>query len=164
MANVFEIKVKIDRESDLYEPLNPEKELNQDITAYMERQIADRNIGEKVLIHIISQESVNEQDVSKAFWDWIHGIEDSFQKQRKTNWVKQAWMFIVGVAFIAAGLFLQSHVNIVVYTVVSTIGAFAMWEAAAIWIVEGPSNKIRKRVLKNITKGVEFQFETIDGL
>ena len=160
MVNVFEIKVKIDRESDLYEPLNPEIELNQDITAYMERQITDRNIGEKVLIHIISKEPVNEQDVSKAFWDWIHGIEDSFQKTRKTNWIKQAWMFVVGVAFIAAGLFLQSHVNIVVYTVLSTIGAFAMWEAAAIWIVEGPSNKIRKQILKNITKGAEFQFET----
>jgi len=160
MANVFEIKVKINEESDLYEPLNPEKELNQDITAYMERQITDRNIGEKVLIHIISQESVNEQDVTKAFWDWIHGIEASFRKTQKTNWIKQAWMFFIGVAFIATSLFAQPHVNVVVFTVLSTIGAFALWEAAAIWIVEGPTNRIRKRVLKNMAKGVEFQFET----
>ena len=113
MANVFEIKVKINEESELYEPLNPDKELSPDITDYLERQIMDRNIGENVLIHVISKEPLSEENVKTAFWDWIHGIESS-----------------------------------------------ALWEAAAIWIVEGPANRIRKRVLKNMAKGVEFQFET----
>ncbi len=160
MANVFEIKVKINEESDLYEPLNPDKELSPDITDYLERQIMDRNIGENVLIHVISKEPLSEENVKTAFWDWIHGIEASFRKRQKGNWIKQAWMFFVGVAFIATSLFAQPHVNVVVFTVLSTIGAFALWEAAAIWIVEGPTNRIRKRVLKNMAKGVEFQFET----
>lgn len=42
--------------------------------------------------------------------------------------------------------------NYIIYTIVSTIGSFAIWEASDIWIVENLDSKIEKRKLQGLLK------------
>ena len=59
--DTHEVKIRINEESDLYEPLSPDIELSSDGISYLEQKIDERNRGERVLFHIISAEPVNEQ-------------------------------------------------------------------------------------------------------
>jgi len=69
-------------------------------------------------------------------------------------------MFGLGVLFITISLALQPVVNVVWFTVLSTIGAFSMWEAASIWIVQNPKLSMRKRIVARLSKQLTYRFST----
>ena len=103
---------------------------------------------------------IDKEELQQAFSRWSDSIELSLNREKKDNRIKQAWMFSIGVLFIALSVAIQSSVSMVVYTVLSTIGAFSMWEAAAIWIVENPEIRIKKRLIRKITNNIQFIFTT----
>lgn len=75
--------------------------------------------------------------------------------------LKQFWMFGIGVLFIAFGLYTSDKLPALIGEIISTIGAFAMWETASIWIVENPENRIKQRWIKLITQ-TEITCETLN--
>lgn len=154
--NKNEIIIKIKNEQDLYIPFNPEKELKKEVIDYIGSKIEEMTSGEEIRIHIISEEAVDAEDIRQAFSQWSYNIQLSLNREKWKNRKKQAWMFCIGVVFIALSVALQGKVSMVVYTVLSTIGAFSMWEAAAIWIVENPENRIKKRLIRRITNNMKF--------
>ena len=42
--------------------------------------------------------------------------------------------------------------NSIIYTIISTIGSFAIWEASNIWIIENMESKIKRRILTSLLK------------
>ena len=61
-------------------------------------------------------------------------------------------MFGIGVLFIAFGLYASDMLPALTGEIISMIGAFSMWEAASIWIVENPENRIKQRWIKLIAQ------------
>ena len=154
-----EIKMKIKKESDLYEPLSPDKELSSIVISYLEQKISSKNTQDRVLLHIYSAEPVNEQNVRTALSAWGTSIEGSLERQRQINWARQLWMFAIGIIFTVLSVVLEQNENIVSLTVLSAIGGFAMWDAAQVWISENPVIKLKKKILQQLSDEFELRIE-----
>ena len=72
--------------------------------------------------------------------------------------IQQLWMFIVGFVFIGLSLMIDETSNAVLFTVLSTIGAFSMWEAASIFIIQNPKLRRRKFILKKLSHDIIINF------
>ncbi len=101
--------------------------------------------------------------MKQAFHQWICDEDEGIKREFHKNNVQQAWMFGVGVLFIAVSLLLDGKVGMVWYTVLSTIGAFSMWEAAGIWIIHNPKLRMRKKIAKAIGENAEIKIVKNNG-
>ncbi len=155
------INLNIENEKELYNPFDTEADfLSEDIKSYITNRMGDKSIGEEVKIRIISPCSVNQERIKKAFHKWVDEEENAIKKEFRRNFVQQIWMFAIGVVFIALSLFLENKIGVVWYTVLSTIGAFSMWEAASIWIIQNPKLRLRRRTVKKIRSDTVIEIET----
>lgn len=151
------IKLHIEKENDLYNSFNPDEDLiSEDVKSYMLDQIRDKAIGDDVQLQIISPEEIDEERISRAVHNWAEKDKKVIKADFRKNVVQQIWMFGIGVVFIALSLMLESRVGVVWFTVLSTIGAFSMWEAASIWIVQNPKLRIRKRIIGKLERGIKI--------
>ena len=149
----YVIKLHIRNETELYHPFDPERLLlSNETLGYLRAKYQERKMLEKLTVEIDSDGPVDRGRVEAAFGALVASEEAILQKKRRTDGVKQLWMFLIGAAFLAAGLVLPSAVPPLVSTIISTIGAFSMWEAARIWIVEIPANRRRKLWLRTLAK------------
>ena len=71
-------------------------------------------------------------------------------------------MFFVGFAFVMLSTILESRIPTVLFTVTSTIGAFAIWEASAIWIIENPRIQLSRQVKRKLFKDMKLEFAITD--
>lgn len=147
-----EIKLKIHDESDLYSSLDPDnKLLSEDITSYFQRKYTEKTAPlEKTIIHIFSDVPLNEERVRKNIKSYTENELAILAKKKKRSLVKEVWLFILGIIFIALWLVLESVTESVVATVVCIVGWFAVWEAANIWLVESPEMRLAKIQLKKM--------------
>lgn len=159
MAEKIEIRLRIHDEDELYSPFDEERlTISDDVVDYIFRRYKEKKFGEKMIIRIVSDEDVDIDNIKKAFGKYLDVERLQLQKEKKTNTVKQLWMFGVGVLFIAVGLYAASVLPALLGEIISTIGAFAMWEAASIWIVENPRNRVKRKWIDSLTQ-TELTFE-----
>lgn len=152
---MYEIKLKINDEADLYNPLDPDCVLlSEDVSSYLNRKLSEKNFDplEKNVIHIISSVPLDEERVRKNIVSYTESELKILSKKKKRSVIKQLWLFLLGVIFIALWLFLDSITENVIATVVCIVGWFAVWEAANIWLVENPEMRVRKLVLQRMEK------------
>ena len=102
---------------------------------------------------------MNEQNVREALSAWRTSIERSLEKYRQINWARQLWMFVIGIVFTVLSVILERNENIVSLTVLSAIGGFAMWDAAAVWISENPLLKMKEKMLQQLSDDYELRIE-----
>jgi hypothetical protein len=154
----FEIKIKIHEEADLYNPLDPEgSELSDEVISYMVRKYQEKGRKEKHIIHIISDEPVDEEKVRNSFLAYSTKEEMIFGNVRNRITLKQLTLFVIGILFISLWLFASSRTENLLVEILSIIGSFALWEAADIWIVEKPVRRIEEKRLKKLMQAeVEF--------
>ena len=141
------VSLLIDKEEDIYCPFNNDHELNEEVTDYLIRKFVEGKTGNGILVRILSKEKVDESQVRDAFDKWIELANNQMKNEYRRNMTKQGLMIVIGIGFIILSLLLQDRVNAVIFTVLSTISAFAMWESAAIWIVENPKLRIQARMI-----------------
>ncbi|MBQ8668128.1 MAG: hypothetical protein IJ661_08080 [Lachnospiraceae bacterium] len=150
---MYEVKIRVEDESELYHSFDPEQQLiNGDVIDYILEKIREKDIHDKLSIHIICQNEVNIENVRNAFAQYIRSNKTALKKEQKRNNIKQLWMFVIGVIAISLSLMLSGHVPELLSEIVSTVGAFSLWEAASIWIVENPVIRLKKarlRILSN---------------
>jgi hypothetical protein len=154
----FEIKIKIHEEADLYNPLDPEgSELSDEVISYMVLKYQEKGRKEKHIIHIISDEPVDEEKVRNSFLAYSTKEEMIFGNVRNRITLKQLTLFVIGILFISLWLFASSRTENLLVEILSIIGSFALWEAADIWIVEKPVRRIEEKRLKKLMQAeVEF--------
>ena len=150
------IKLRIEEEKELYNHFDPDGTLlSEDVKTYVLSQVTEKPMPDPYTISIVSPAAVDEDRVRLAFNRWIVEEEKTIKEGYKSNILQQIWMFFIGVVFITLSLFLKEKVSVVWFTVLSTIGAYSMWEAASIWIIHNP--RLRRRLimvkkLKNDTR------------
>ena len=154
---MYEVKIKVDSESELYNPLDPEQEsINGDVIDYIFEKCREKENRDKLQIHIICQNEVSVEKVKNAFSHYFKSQNAVLRKEKKRNNIKQLWMFMIGVIGISLSLVLNGHVPGLLSEIVSTVGAFSLWEAASIWIVENPAIRLRKARLRMLSNSEVF--------
>ena len=160
MTETFKIKLRIHSEDELYNPFDEDnRTLSSDVADYLYERYKEKGLKEKLEIHITSDEDIDIEKLRSAFFSYCDSQRMQLLKEKNRNMIKQAWMFGIGVLFIAFGLYASDRLPALTGEIISTIGAFSMWEAASIWIVQNPENRIRQRWIKLITQ-TEITCET----
>ena len=153
MAEVFEIAISIQNENELYNSFDDSKmTISSDVIDYIFEKYQNRGLLEKLVIHIISDEPVDKDNLTKAFQNYLDTQRLQLTKQKRRNMVKQLWMFGIGVVFIGFGIYATDKLPTLIGEIISTVGAFSMWEAASIWIVENPGNSLKKHWIDILEK------------
>lgn len=159
---MYEINLKIREEKELYNPLDEScRTLSSEVSDYLTGQYGKKKLTDGILLKIKCDGPVNRERVCAAFQELIREQELHNTNQKRTNRLKQLWLFCIGVLFVTAAILLDGILGSVPLELVSIVGSFAVWEAANIWIVENPRNQIAKLMLKklNATKIVIEQTE-----
>lgn len=152
------IPLKIEKENDLYNPFDTEKNLSEDVKNYIEGKIPYKAAKEDVIIRIIHEEPVSKEDVKAAFLRWIDASRAELERQSKKNLLMMLYLFAFGVVLIALSLFLQPKVSTLLFTFITTLGTFSIWEGASVWIIKGPALRIQKKIFQSIIKATEIEF------
>ena len=153
------IKLKIDTEQDLYNPYDADELiLKDDIKSYIVDKIEKSDNSQRIEIQLISNEEISRDNVGRALNEWFKSEENDIKKAYRKNMIQQLWMFIVGFVFIGLSLMIDETSNAVLFTVLSTIGAFSMWEAASIFIIQNPKLRRRKFILKKLSHDIIINF------
>ena len=156
---MYTIKIKVDEEKDLYNSFDADDVLlSEDVKSYITGRLVGRKLGDHVEIMIVSSNPIDKDRLRKAFHTWNTEEEQDIKREYRRNILQQFWMFVVGVVFIALSLFFEDKVGMVWYTVLSTIGAFSMWEAASILIIQNPRLRMRKKITKAIGKNARIKY------
>ena len=162
-GNKFEIMIRIHDESELYNSFDPNQlTLNDDLLGYINNSLKERKRGEKTILHIISDSSINEKQFKLALDNNFNNMRDEFSKRKKGNQLNAIRMFMIGVFFILLGIALNGRISTISTTVIETLGSFSIWESANIWLEELPKLKLTQRVLEFLSDP-EIKVEIING-
>ncbi len=149
------IKLQIDDEKELFSTLNPDEESFTDgIKSYILRNLSKADIDHKITIRFFSSRPVSEDRIKKAVDTWIKEEKADLHEKNRDNMRHQFWMFGIGVVFLSLAIFLQPKVNLIWFTILSTIGSLSLWEAANIWIIENPKMLKIKKTIEKLEKNV----------
>ena len=153
MAETFEINLRIHSEDELYNSFDEDHQtISSDIIDYLYSRYQEKELHEKLTVHIISDVPIDIDNLKAAFRFYLDSQRKTLAKERRKNTIKQLWMFGIGVLFIGLGIYASGRLPALPGEIISTIGAFSMWEAASIWIVENPKNRVSRRWLDIISK------------
>ncbi|MBR6444437.1 MAG: hypothetical protein IKS63_03305 [Firmicutes bacterium] len=145
------IKLKVENESDLYNPFDMEgKTLSDDVKNYIMEKLQLDKSDKGVEIRVFANEEIDRGKLEDALNEWVDQEEGMAQKSYRRNLIQQLFMFIFGLVFIVLSILLESKINVIWSTILSTIGAFSIWESCSIWIVRNPKLKIRRRIIKKL--------------
>ena len=154
-----DIALSVRDEEQLYNSFDPQRNLlNDEVKAYLLSKVQIKGRMDGVNLEVRSATALDEERFASGIDRWVAEEEQSIKESRRRNTIQQSWMFGLGVLFITLSLLLQPMVGTVWFTVISTIGAFSMWEAASIWIVHNPRLKMRRRAVKRLEEQLTLRF------
>ncbi len=160
----YYINLKVEREQDLYNPFDPEKNLSEDVKGYIMNKLSNKHGHSAVRIRIIHREPVREKDVRDAFSRWVEDSKTEMKRLEKRNIIKMLWLFAVGIAIIAISLIIQSTISALLFTIITTVGTFSIWEGGNIWIMAGPELRLQQMIFKRLIKSADIEFISEDTL
>ena len=156
--NTYTIKVKVTNKSEVYNSYDPDGlTLNEDMIDYIRSFSVKCRNANRVTIEFISDTSLDEEKLRKAFAIMLDDETQKLRQEKKRNNIRQLWMLGIGCLFIIMGLLLGSYTGELTAAILSSVGSFSLWEAAAIWIVENPKNRLKRRWLEHL-KNTELTF------
>ena len=154
----IEIPLRIESDNDLYNKLDPTRStIDDSVYDYMFEKMSDIRRGERVRVNVFSAQKLDEERVRKAFMDNLDDHLAKLHRERMTNRMNQARLFIIGIAFISFWLTASAYLDGIWPEVLSIIGSFSVWEAANIWIKDNPSLKYRRLKVERL-KDAEINF------
>ena len=161
MKDSYLIRLHIREESELYNPLDPEQLLmSDDVRGYLRAKAAERPRSEMMKVRIESDRPVDRERVKAGFAALIEGERAGLKRERRQNTIKQLWTFLIGIILISVSIVIRKSVPELIATIVSTIGAFAVWEAAGVWILDNPAARQKKIWIDRLAK---TEIEVLDG-
>ena len=158
-----EIYINVENENDIYNTFGGPGELNDEFVDYVIGKLKESEILEPVQLVFQSPEPMNEQRVRDSLSMWIKKERHELQREERANKLHQLWLVIIGVVFVAISIAVELLVSEFSFTILSTIGAFALWEAANVWIVENPQLRLRRLLVKHMNNNYTVIFKTLNG-
>ena len=159
---MYEIKIKIHEEADLYNAFDPDQvQLKDEVVSYITRKYQEKERTDQYCMHIITDVPVDEERVRRNFRKYVEEEVGIIRRDHKRSSMKQALLFIIGIAFIAIWAAMSSKTGVIILEVLSIIGSFAVWEAANVWIVDKPAMQLQQLRLKKMME-TEVRFTVLD--
>lgn len=158
-----EIYINVDSESDIYSTFGGPGELNGEFVDYVIGKLKDSELLEPVQLIFQSREAMDEQRVRDSISMWIKNEKHELQREEHTNKLRQLWLLIIGVAFVAVSIAVELLVSEFSFTILSTIGAFALWEVANGWILENPQLRLRRLLVRHMNENYTVIYKTMNG-
>ena len=145
---MFEIKIRIDREEDLYCGFDETGlTLSDDVLSYIIRALEGRSKGERLRLRFISALDLDESRLERAIGQYMEYVTRTVKRQKRSSWLNSLRLLAIGVVFIVLGLAFENRMGAVVAAIVSTIGSFSVWEAANVWIQKFPAIRANERAV-----------------
>lgn len=159
---MYEIKIKVHEEADLYNGFDPDQiQLKDEVVSYITRKYQEKERNDRYCMHIISDVPVDEERVRRNFRKYVKEEVGIINRDHKRSSMKQVLLFVIGITFIAIWAAMSSKTGVIVLEVLSIIGSFAVWEAANVWIVDKPAMRIQQLRLKKMMM-TEVRFTVLD--
>ena len=149
------IKMKIQEESDLFSPLDPDRKLlSGEVTDYLFRSFQNtyKDKTEKYAIHITSDTPVNEESVKEKISEYICQEIDAINRSLKNLILKAVCLGIFGIVILSIWLFLSSSSENINLEILSIIGTVAVWESVSVIIMGRHDLLQSKKELKKMLK------------
>ena len=134
-----EIKIKINDETDLFSPFDPDqKQLSEDITAYLAHSYTNRHraVKEHFIIRIISDVPLDQEKIRQRIQEYYVQEKDNTKILLKKLTIKEIILGILGIVLIMLWLILSRESDNVFLEILSILGWVTTWEAANIAILE----------------------------
>lgn len=146
-----QIRIKVENEEELFDSMDPDgNTLSRDVKDYLfdKLQIGPRN--DEVEICVISEGTIDKERFETGINNWVDDETRKIKSERHMNGFRQLRLFLVGIAFIALSIAVEIKVGAIWYTILSTIGAFSIWEATSYWLVHNPKLMARKHYINRL--------------
>lgn len=154
------IEIKLEKEEDLYHPLDPNgRLLSDEAKAYLYDRLLEKRLGDEIELHVLSDGPVDQNKVETAVWLWADTELESMRRESKRNILKQVRLIVFGLIFITASLVLKEKIPTIWVTVLATVGSFSIWEATSIMLVQNPRIRNRRLKLRWLKEHMNIVFE-----
>lgn len=137
-------------------------DLNSEFVDYVIGKLKESEKLDPVQLIFQSREPLDEQRVRDSISMWVKNEKHELKREDHTSKLRQMWMLAIGVVFVALSIAVELIVSEFSFTILSTIGAFALWEAANLWIVETPQLRIRRLFVKHMNENYTVIFKTMN--
>ena len=153
VMGIHEIKLKIQSEADLYNPFDvDETVISDDVASYITQRYREKYWKDKLVLNIISGEDIDLDKLNAALRHYIDGEFMVLLNERQKNLINQIWMFFVGAVLIGIRIYAPPELPVFARELISTVGAFSLWEASSIWIVKSPAGIFKRKWLEAVSK------------
>ena len=162
--NTREIKLKIHDESELFSPLDPDQTmLSDDVIDYLARVFLNkhRRLRESFVIHIISDEPVNETHVKDAIHAEFDRQQDDIHHALRRLMLKLIVLAVLGAAILCLWLYLSATRETVGVEILSIMGWVCVWEATSIAVLQRPELRRMWLNIERLTRA-EILFRTAE--
>ena len=129
------IQLRIEKESDLYNPYDPSQtRINDGVYRYLKSFCAELVSRKHVhdTLRIISDSPIDEDRFRKALQDAVKRDRDEFDRQIAKNNRRFLWELIVGIGLSALGVALSVILDQVLLAIISFFGSMAIRDAVTI--------------------------------
>ncbi len=150
-----EIKLKVNDESELYSPMDPDQNmLSDDAAAYLSRVFLNkhRRMRENYVIRIISDAPVQEARIQQTIRKEFDRQKDDVRFALKRLMLKLICLAILGAAILSLWLYLSATTETVGVEILSIMGWVCVWEATSIAVLQRPDLKRMWVNLDRLTK------------
>ncbi len=159
------IKMKIHEESDLYSPLDPDRNiLSEDIVSYLTRVFLSqhRKRHDNYTIEIISDTPLDEEHARAMIRRGFDQERDDIKYAVKRLTMKEVYLAIIGVVILSLWLYLSATMENVRVEILSIMGWVAIWEAFSIAIMQRPELLIQQENIYRLVN-TEIRFRLAEG-
>ncbi|MBR4472226.1 MAG: hypothetical protein IKS55_01170 [Oscillospiraceae bacterium] len=159
--DTFCIPIKVEDEKDLYEPFLPSAlAFSGELTAYLEDYLEDRKLGNGVILELQASQPPDMDHFRNAYHAFIEKLIRRNNKAIRLADLKAVLFLLLGMAFVSIGLALAGRVDSIGAEIISAIGSFAMWGAAASFIETLPTLRVEKKRLEIFSKA-EIRYKAL---
>ena len=147
--DTFCIPIKVEDEQDLYERFLPSAlSFSGELTAYLEDYLEDRQLGEGVILELQAPQPPDMEHFRNAFHAFTEKLIRRNSKAIRLADLETVLFLLLGMAFVSIRVALGDSVNTIGAEIISAIGSFAMWGAAATFIETLPTLRVEKKRLE----------------
>lgn len=158
MQDNYVIHIFVKNEEDIYNIFSNKTQFKDEFIQYITQKTKEDSSHKNIILRLESECAIDEDLFRNTLISFLKGRKNSVNQMLKRTFYNQTLMFFIGSCFIALSLLLQNSIPLLAYTILSTIGAFSIWEAAAIWIKERPRLRYIKKVLDKYHKTHLIEF------
>ena len=156
------IKLRIQEESDLYSPLDPDQNmLSEEVAGYLTRVFLSkhRQFTEEYVIEIISDTPLDEDHARQTIRREFETQKDDTAFALKQLTLKEVLLAVIGVVILSVWLYFAATAENVRVEILSIMGWVCIWEATSIMLMQRPE---LLRMYKNLDRlfKAEIRFST----